>query len=108
MDKNDFALSLPADRVGDVLSTACDGAINYWGEIAEAGDPIDGGVVIVEREDDGEEQVHRLDRAALERGLQLMLENFPRAFGEVVAGRGDRHTADLLVQLCVLGEERYA
>lgn len=44
----------------------------------------------------------------IKKGLQLMADNFPKHFGDVIAENEDSHTADLLLQLACFGEEKYA
>lgn len=51
---------------------------------------------------------HRLDRAAVERGLAIMAVKFPRQFGRFLAGNGDDGTADAFLQCALLGEAKYA
>lgn len=61
------------------------------------------------RDDDGEEDAALLvlDLAAVERGLAVMAERYPRAFADIGTSRADAVTADVLVQCAVLGEVVY-
>lgn len=45
-----------------------------------------------------------LDRAAIDRGLQLMASKHPRHFGNFMDENDDADTGDVFLQLCVLGE----
>ena len=103
-------LTFPLQLLNDQLVTVLSGAINYWGSITERdGDLTWKGTWTIAEYADEEEAIatHTLDRDALQRGLQVMLEKYPRTFSDLLTG-GDRHTADLPVQLAIFGEEKYA
>ena len=48
-----------------------------------------------------------LDREAVERGLNLMAQKYPKHFADLVSGSGDSNTSDAFIQLAVLGEWVY-
>lgn len=62
---------------------------------------------VVENDDDMPEVAHTLAEPDIRRGIALLAENNPIAFGLLCAGEGDSNTGDLLVQLCIFGEQRY-
>lgn len=49
----------------------------------------------------------RLDREAIERGLKLMRDKYPRHFGDALAGNEDAETGDVFLQCALLGELVY-
>jgi len=67
---------------------------------------ISSGAAILLQEIDGE-NVLRLDRAALEPGLQIMAEKYPRHFANFAQEAEDAETGDVFIQCCVLGEIVY-
>ncbi len=48
-----------------------------------------------------------LDRAAVERGLEIMARDYPRHFGDLIGENDDAITADVFVQCCIFGELVY-
>jgi len=50
---------------------------------------------------------HRLDRAAIARGLQVMAEKYPKHFQDFLDENGDACTGDVFVQCCIFGEIVY-
>jgi len=113
-------------RVADLLVTAFEGGINYWGEIAKYEKPEEltfrtdpehvykyvdyplnaGGAVILQDAEDASER-WRLDADAIERGLNLMAANSPDQFQNFLGENEDAETADVFVQYAVLGEIVY-
>lgn len=57
--------------------------------------------------DEGDKTERRLDRAALERGIQIMAEKYPRHFASVQSEDYDAETGDVFLQCCLLGEIVY-
>jgi hypothetical protein len=49
----------------------------------------------------------RLDRAAIDRGLKLMATKHPKHWGDFIGENDDADTADIFLQLCLLGELVY-
>jgi len=47
---------------------------------------------------------YRLDRGAIVNGLQLMAQNHPKHFADIVAENDDADTADVFLQCCLMGE----
>ena len=46
----------------------------------------------------------RLDRAAIEKGFQVMLEKAPRHLGNLLADHADAETGDVFLQCCLFGQ----
>ena len=59
-------------------------------------------------EDTGETTKHTLDARAMRRGLMCMAMRFPKAFAQILGDDIDAPCADLFLQACVFGEEKYA
>ncbi len=45
-----------------------------------------------------------LDRAAMEKGIQIMAEKYPEHFADVISEDGDAATGDVFLQCCLFGE----
>ena len=113
-------------QVADLLSTASEGGINYWAEVSDYSAPpalpyrfdkshvykfvdypLNGGSVTIDsaEADDGGPWV--LDGAAIERGLGVMANKYPRHWRSIVEDNQDAMTADVFVQCCLFGEIVY-
>ena len=120
------------DRIADLLCCAMEGGIGYWGCIIEYIKPkpdkmwkgsgswgehvyphihfpmSEGGAVILrdaeEDPDDESAETWRLDREALQRGLVIMSEQYPRHFANFVQENEDAETGDVFVQCAVMGK----
>jgi hypothetical protein len=64
-----------------------------------------GGQVVVK--DKYTSQEHILDRKAIQRGLEIMAEKYPRHFNDFVDEQDDAITGDVFIQCCVLGDVIY-
>lgn len=63
----------------------------------------------VREDDDGKQQTFPLTGAAIRRGLIAMAKEYPRHVGNVLdEDKHDAPLADLFVQCCIFGEEKYA
>lgn len=124
-------LSFSKERLALLLMCGLEGGINYWGEIVDYVTPEEpvkyaakalpslklglvkhadfplcaGGALVIRECHSGEE--HRLDLAAIERGLACFGKVSPKHFGQFLAGHEDTETGDLFVQACLLGESKY-
>lgn len=121
---------IPYKDIADLLCSAFEGGSNYWARVANAdvgkGDcapkgyekhshyiaPFStGGYVLIQEQDEDlqpeEWKSHKLDRAALDRGLQLMAEKHPQRWADFITSNADSTTGDVYLQLCLLGEVRY-
>jgi hypothetical protein len=127
-------LVIEDDAVRNCLCSAFEGGSTYWiGSISYGSDdgspcpklapgctetdlprymiaPFTPGhwVEIVPDDASEEHPPRRLDRAAIGGALMLMATKFPKHFADLFEGNDDANTADLLLQLCVFGEEVYA
>jgi len=118
--------SVPLARVADLLCCAFEGGVGYWCAItgytkpAEPrsvwGDgtvykhvdyPLTGGAVLCQVTDEDEPEKLVLDGAAIERGLKLMAEKWPRHWADFIGENEDASTGDVFVQMCLLGEVVY-
>jgi hypothetical protein len=66
----------------------------------------DGYVQFIDEEADSEE-TYKLDRPALERGLQVMADKHPASFGRFMNDDYDSTTGDIFIQCCLFGEMKY-
>lgn len=53
------------------------------------------------------DKLHRLDRAALQRGLDVMASKYPRLFADFLQENEDVITGTAFLQCCLLGEIVY-
>lgn len=67
--------------------------------------PVNGGSLVLRAEDDPKR--YTLDMAAIERGLAVMAEKYPKHFADFVAENDDAETADVFLQCCLFGEIVY-
>jgi len=72
-----------------------------------------GGAVIFKIKDDycdseeDDKQRFTLDREALMRGMQILMEKYPRIYGDWIKDNEDALTGDAFIQCCLLGEVVY-
>lgn len=113
--------------ISDLLVTAFEGGINYWLGTIDYQEPSSmvfapaetpryatyplnpGGAVIVSASGIHPADVaklcnQRLDRAAIERGLGIMAEKYPKHYGDILHDNHDADTADVLVQCALFGD----
>lgn len=127
-----IGIKVSYDEVASLLCCAMEGGIGYWARVEQYIDPpvspvltdyfsdglwteylykhnqyplIEEAAVIISEIDD--DTIHRLDLAAIQRGLELMAKDFPKHFGDFVAGDSDANTGDTLVQLALFGQIKY-
>jgi hypothetical protein len=107
-------------RLKDLLCNAIEGGSNYWcasmdrmggvtrkqAEYRQDVPFVSGGwLEVVDGEDEGKK--HRLDRAAIEKGLQVFAEKYPKHFADMMAENDDATTGDVFLQCCIFGDAIY-
>jgi len=103
------------ERLKDLLCGAFEGGSGYW--IDEVKVPSkkaqkragaeyyhESPVVGLELVITSEEGKHTLNRASLEKGLQVFAQKCPRQFGDFIAENDDAETSDCFLQCCLFGE----
>lgn len=120
------------ERIASVLCSGFEGGsygVGYWLRIMEYRDPetkptksilgqrytdfpLQGGAVVCRLYDEpGQTDEHYdplvLDYAAIQRGLKVMSEKFPRHFADLVNEDDDATTGDVFIQCCLLGNVVY-
>lgn len=124
----DVTITIPEQRLADLLCCGFEGGVGYWCVItgyetpdeprSAWGDaeifphvdyPLCGGAVLCETEVDEQIEPKKLvlNREAIERGLHIMAEKYPRHWGDFLAGNEDACTGDVFIQCCLLGEVVY-
>ncbi len=112
-------VTIGQQRVSDLLCGAIEGGSNYWcksidrmggitkkqAEYRQDVPFVDGGWLDVVADDD--EKIHRLDLAAIEKGLSVMAEKYPIEFRNFVEENDDAGTSDTFLQCCLFGETIY-
>jgi hypothetical protein len=126
----DVTTNIPESRIADLLCAGFEGGVGYWCVItgydtpdnprsAQGDDeifphvdyPLCGGAVLceahLEDEFQDEPETLTLDREAVERGLRLMAEKYPRHWADFIAENEDACTGDVFIQCALLGEVVY-
>ena len=122
-------IEVPVQKVQDNLCSAFEGGSNYWYTITEFVKPTSmphrsdeegkvvykhldypvnpGGALMIGDAEDPARKPVRLDVAAIQKGLDVMAEKFPRHFSNMMDENGDAITGDVLLQCCVFGDVIY-
>lgn len=66
-----------------------------------------GGALLFSDRNEDTKELLRLDRASLEKGLQVLAEQYPHHFVSIVTDESDAETGNVLLQCCLLGEIVY-
>lgn len=122
---------ISAEDVSNLICSAFEGGgARYWCRIMDYREPkvirpvhagekvyphndyplLEGGAVIcrlLEEETDKKYKPLVLDREAIQRGLTLMAQKYPRHWGDFLSENSDANTGDAFVQLCLLGDLVY-
>ena len=119
---------LSGERVRDLIINALEGGSGYWAALSGAsGGSYEAAIKSVERTaghgwwfdisiDDGTDpdrpgvevrKTKRLDPDTAKAGLARMLDRHPRDFADILSGRDDADTADVFLQLALLGEVQF-
>lgn len=120
---SDFVVTktIDEDRVKDLLCTGIESApyndfviVGYQDKaIAESCTyphfevPFEGSAVFMKDKYGDDPTVYELDRASLERGLNIMAEKYPRHFKDFLMENEDVITGTVFVQCCLLGKVIY-
>ncbi len=109
-------------RIEDLLCDAFEGGSNYWYVIKKFNFPpgqtkkslgityphielpLKGGSLLIGEVEGNPEYDKVLDRAAIERGLQLMAEKYPKHYADFMAENDDAITGDVFLQSALYGE----
>jgi len=92
------------DEILSSVRSSCD--IAYWADYRHGA----AGIVEVREQDAGDGRPGRwvrLSDARMKKAFARMAELNPYQFGEALVGSMDSTTGDVLVQIAVLGEEKY-
>lgn len=133
----DITISIPSERIADLLSTAIEcgdpvtqgwcGGVKLksytanrfpidtkgtWYETPELFEDKNLELIVTEFTDesveDGAPKDHSIGLDQINRGFVLMAEKYGRHLADILTENSDAATADIFLQLVVLGEERYA
>ena len=116
-------ITIPKQRIADLLDYAFEGGSNYWYIIREHRYPegktvhdyefaylelplTEGGALVIDDKEDerGAYSGKILDLAAIKRGLALLNEKYSIHFADLMSGNEDADTGDVFLQLCLFGE----
>lgn len=118
--------NIDEESIACLLSSAFEGGSNGWYMIEGYEDPenprgilfedqvfkhtdypVTGGAVIVSDQYDESRGHMRLDGEAIQRGLKVMQDKYPRHWGDFLSEDGDAVTGDVFLQCCLFGEAVY-
>lgn len=113
-------IELESQLIDDMVCTALEGGSTYWMAAAKPKDgdfrgceyahavPMAGGTLLISHEGinkgDPDKMVSRLTQHNLKDGMQLLADQCPKHFSNILEENWDADTADALVQLAVFGE----
>jgi hypothetical protein len=89
------------------LNSDSDEEFPGYGEYPHIDTPFKGGAVLIKDKYGDKEEVYRLDREALQRGLKVMGEKYPHLMAQFVNTNEDAIVGDAFVQCALLGEIVY-
>lgn len=109
-DKHDVDLrvQITTQLLWDLMTTAVEGGVNYWGSVRDTARDDDLNVLkfsIVDREDE-EGKAYTVDAVKMLHGLQALLIDYPWR-SRIVDEDYDAEDADCVVQMALFGELRY-
>lgn len=109
-----------------LLCSAFEGGSNYWYEIVayqapknpwkfpgdetlfrHIGYPLAAGGAVVIADQENEGKIYRLTPKAVARGWELLKNDQPRHYADVLSEDADATTGDVFLQLCLFGEVIY-
>jgi hypothetical protein len=117
-----FEVTVPEQRVKDLVCCGFEGGVDYWCQIQDYENPnnvevdfnhIDlpfvGGAVLCKVTDEEDPPMLRLDAEAIEKGLKLFSTDPKNSyhFANWINENDDAETGDVFLQLCMLGEVVY-
>jgi hypothetical protein len=122
-------IDIKLDRVAGLLCCALEGGSNYWycidydkstkppainPELGGDWDgfrhiywPLSGGGALFIGDIEDEDEGAILDLGSVERGLRVMLEKYPRHFGDFISENEDAETGDVFLQCSLFGKIQY-
>ena len=120
--------SISIQRIGDLLCNALEGGSNYWYMITDKIEPKEwtfsdksangitflycypfntGGALLINDEKADEpilKKPFRLDIDAIQKGLEVMGQKYPKHFADFLSENDDANTGDIFLQCCIFGE----
>lgn len=108
-------ITFTAEQIGDLLCTAFAGGSNYWIEevIPHKVDectyiheiPLNRGILYIKTVDN---DTVTLTPESLEKGLQVLADNYAWFIAHIINDNADAETADVFLQCCVFGDLVYS
>lgn len=110
-----MTVTVPMQISVEMLAYVIEGAaFGYWAQYDTYAEPedilkTDAFAIIAEEPDEfGDKPVlHRLDLAAIKRGLVVMATDYPRQFADINSEQFDSITGDILIQCALFGDTKY-
>lgn len=108
-------VSIDAQKVADLLTTALEGGSNYWIKILDMkGDTLHDTIKVANGESkwlllevDETDRWNGINVSSMTRGLSLLAEHAPERFARVAQDEADAEDADVFLQYALLGEVIY-
>jgi hypothetical protein len=106
------------ERISNLLCSALEGGINYWGHISEYINPnnveckykhlelplIEGCGIMIQDSEDDEEAPVLLNREAMQKGLKILGEKYAWHLKAFLEENDDADTGDAFVQCSLFGD----
>lgn len=130
-------INVTDEQIKGLLCSALEGGSNYWymvekfrlapglsyADFQQGGkmqDPknywhpyqliplVDGcSLEISDMEGENPKKIYRLNKSAIRKGLEVMVEKYPKHFADMISGNDDACTGDVFLQCAVLGDVIY-
>lgn len=107
----DVRFQITTQLLWDLMTTAVEGGINYWGSVQSTTrdddlNVLNFSVVDLESAEDGESEIYTVDAVKMLHALQALLTQYPWR-RRIVDEDYDAEDADCVVQMACFGEVMY-
>lgn len=130
----DVTVKVDESHIGNALCAGFEGGVGYWAEITGYDYPahavafleehagmttpqvikyadyplsIDGAVLLRDMEGGSNRTNYRLDRVAIQRGLQVLANKYPNTLASIMSDDADSNDGDVLIQCAIFGKVMY-
>lgn len=109
----DILIKIDDSMVEDLIITAVEGGSNYWCDFVGTSDgdaPYYKKVMsdgFLKCRDKNDNKIYKLDKEAIIKGMNVMMDGFPHVFGNFISEMGDSFTGDVFLQCCLFGDVIY-
>lgn len=105
-------IEVTAQSIADMMIGAIEGGSTYWCDHIDTANKDWSKAETYEKPfaftvTDDDDNVYVMDNVSTQKGLELMANDYPTHFADMMQEQGDAETSDVFFQLCVLGELVY-